>query len=176
MSNFSGPRVVLLAVAGFSLLISGCDGPLVEGKKIGNLCPEIAGTDVDGKMHRLSEQRGKVVFVSFWAPWCPHCRALIPRERELLQSKYKDRPFAIVSIAKDTPEAVKDFTKTTSMPWPNIIDGRNGVISRVWDIDGIPAGILIDHQGVIRGLWKDGINPNEVDRAIEEAMKAAEKG
>jgi len=169
-------RVVPTAVASLILLFAGCDGPLVEGQKIGNLCPDISGTDADGKIHRLSEQRGKVVFVSFWAPWCAPCRALIPHERELLQSKYGGRPFAIVSIAMDSPEAVRTFHKTTPMPWPNIIDGRRGPISRTWDIDAIPAGILIDHKGVIRGLWLDGIDPNEVDRDIEAAMSAAEKG
>jgi len=175
MRILSRHRTALLFLAGFLLILVGCDSPTVEGKKVGNLCPEIAGTDVDGKMHRLSEQRGKVVFVSFWAPWCGPCRQLIPHERELVESKYAGRPFAMMSIALDSPESVKTFTKTTPMPWPNIPDGRNGPIGRTWDIDAIPAGILIDHEGIIRGLWLEGINPKEVDRAIEAAMKAAEK-
>ncbi|MSR53509.1 MAG: TlpA family protein disulfide reductase [Gemmataceae bacterium] len=175
MNSLTRPRSVLLGLAGFLLWLTGCDSPAIEGKKIGNRCPEIAGTDADGKLHRLSDQRGKVVFVSFWAPWCAPCRTLIPHERELVESKYAGRPFAIVAIALDSPEAVREFTKTTAMPWPNIIDGRRGPKARTWDIEGIPAGILIDHQGIIRGLWLEGINPSEVDRAIETAMKAAEK-
>lgn len=174
MYNFVRPRTLLLSFSGVLLVLFGCDSPTVEGKKIGNRCPEIAGTDVDGEMHRLSDQRGKVVLVSFWAPWCAPCRTLIPHERELVESKYLGRPFAMMSIAMDSPEAVKEFTQTNSMPWPNIIDGRRGPIGRTWDIENIPAGILIDHEGIIRGLWLDGISPKEVDRAVEAAMKAVE--
>lgn len=168
-------RRVLVLVAVGTLLVPGCESPAVEGMKVGNICPEIAGADAEGKTIRLSDFRGKVVFVSFWAPWCPPCRDMIPHERELLETKYKDRPFAILGVAMEPAESIQDFMTTTPMPWPNIVDGRKGPIVQNWNIDAIPAGIVVDHQGIIRGMWLDGLSPLALDRVIDAAVKDAEK-
>ena len=65
---------------------------------VGNPVPEVEGTDLDGKKAKLSGLKGKVVVLDFWATWCGPCRAMIPHERELVE-KYKDKPFAILSVS-----------------------------------------------------------------------------
>src|SRR5215210_1120136 len=75
-----------------------------EGKRVGNVCPEVAGFDADDKPVKLSDHKGKVVLISFWGTWCPPCRQQLPHERELVTGKYKDRPFVILGVAQDSVE------------------------------------------------------------------------
>ena len=72
---------------------------------IGKPAPEIAGIDLDGKPMALSEYRGKVVVVSFWATWCSPCMKLIPHERELAE-KFAGESFAIVGVNADDDPAI----------------------------------------------------------------------
>jgi peroxiredoxin len=148
--------------------------PPPEGKRIGNKCPEIAGADIDGKLIRLSDHKDKVVLVNFWATWCAPCVSMIPHEREMVESKYARRPFALLGIACDSPERLKEFMKHLPLSWPNIVDGINGPLYREWHVSGYPTMMLVDHNGVIKERWFDGVNPDEVWIAVERAVRAAE--
>ena len=161
------------ALVGLLVALPGCEPAPVEGKQVGNLCPEIAGQDVNGNVIRLSELRGKAVLVNFWATWCGPCRQMIPHEREMVARKYKDRPFVLLGVAQNDPEEVKEFQKVTPMPWPNIVDG-NRVLGKQWSVDSIPAAILVDHNGVIRERWRNGLSPDEVWAAVDKAVRKAE--
>jgi peroxiredoxin len=165
-------RAPLVLAAGLFLL-AGCEPPALEGRRVGNKCPEIYGDDPDGKPVRLSEHRGKVVLVSFWGTWCAPCRMILPHEREMVEVKYKGRPFVLLGVAQDSADDLKAFQKTNPLPWPNIVDGSK-IIAREWKIEGVPSAILVDHEGVIRKLWLDGINPTEVWNEVDKAVRAAE--
>ena len=67
------------------------------GPRVGMPAPEIDGEDFDGMRVKLSDYRGKVVVVVFWASWCPPCCAMIPHERELVE-RNRDKPFAMLSV------------------------------------------------------------------------------
>src|SRR5215211_5341510 len=73
-----------------------------ECKRVGNLCPEVAGFDADGKPVKLSDHKGKVVMISFWGTWCGPCQQQIPHERQMVTEKYRGRPFAILGVARDS--------------------------------------------------------------------------
>jgi peroxiredoxin len=158
-------------VVGFAC-IPGCDPPPPEGKEIGSLAPEIVGEDIDGKPIRLSDYRGKVVLLDFWGTWCPPCRAMIPHERVMVETKYKGRPFVILGVAYDSAETLKDFLKTTPMPWPNIVD-PNRINGREWGVHQLPSLVLIDHKGVIRQRWQ-GAQLDDISREVAKAVVAAE--
>src|SRR5664279_667848 len=66
----------------------------------GNLAPDFTVTDIDGKKLKLSDYRGKVVLLDFWATWCAPCRAEIPHFVEM-QQKYGSQGFQIVGISMD---------------------------------------------------------------------------
>jgi peroxiredoxin len=164
-----------VAFVGLLAALGGCESALVEGKQVGNLCPEIAGEDPDGKVIRLSDYRGKVVLVNFWGTWCGPCRMLLPHERQMVQTKYKGRPFVLLGVAQDSPDTLKEFLQTEPLPWPNIADGI-GRLGREWGVEVVPSAVLVDHRGVIRKRWLGGLNPGEVWEAVEKAVKAAEQG
>lgn len=166
----------MFAVAAMSG-VPGCapPPPPPEGKRVGETCPDITGTDANGKTIRLSDYRGKVVLVSFWGTWCAPCRVLLPRERDKVQSQFAGRPFTIIGVASDNADTLREFLKTNFVPWPNIADGSPpGKIVREWNVDRFPSAMLIDHEGVIKAQWFGGADFDEIWLEVERAVKAAQ--
>jgi peroxiredoxin len=97
---------------------------------------------------------------------------MIPHERDLIETKYKDRPFVILGVAQDSAETLKEFLKTNPMPWPNIVD-QNRIVEKQWGVHQLPTLILIDHKGVIRERWK-GAQLDDISREVAKAVTAAE--
>ncbi len=106
--------------------------------------------DMDGKTQRLSEQRGKVVLVNFWATWCPPCRKELPSMQRLWE-KLKDEPFALHAI--DTGETAEEilpfiFSTGTELTFPILLD-RESKTPRQWPVIAIPTTFVVDKQGRI---------------------------
>ena len=111
--------------------------------------PEIEGTDLNGEPLRLSEFRGKVVVLDFWADWCPHCRAMYGHERELVE-KYPADKFALLGINCDERARVDSVIKSGQVTWRSWFDGPQGPISTQWQVEGFPTVYVLDREGVIR--------------------------
>jgi thiol-disulfide isomerase/thioredoxin len=147
----------------------------LRSRGIGHPAPEIAGVDLEGRPMTLSEYRGKVVLLSFWATWCFPCMKLIPHERELA-ARLRDKPFAIVGVNCDTDEAaVKDALAKHQIHWRSFRDHATGdrPISGTWDVLGYPTLYLIDHEGVIRKRWIGSPPPADLDREVDRLVKVA---
>ena len=140
---------------------------------IGKLAPEIVGTDLEDQPMKLSDYRGKVVLLSFWATWCPPCMRLIPHERQIA-NRFRDRPFAIVGINGDSDAAaIKKAVVTHGITWRSFHDKgiKGGTISERWKIVGWPELYLIDQEGIIREKWLDTPPPEKLDQAIDQLLK-----
>ena len=101
-----------------------------------------------GELLQLSDLRGKVVLLNFWATWCGPCRDEMP-SMESLYNKFKDRGFEILAInCMETPADILAFKESYnfSFPVPLDIDGRMGAS---WGIQAIPTNFLIDKEGNI---------------------------
>jgi cytochrome c biogenesis protein CcmG/thiol:disulfide interchange protein DsbE len=105
--------------------------------------------DINGKTVSLSDYKGKVVLVNFWATWCPPCRMEIPHFIEL-QNQYKDKGFVILGLAGDDEGAkvVKPFAEKMKMNYPVLIQDEQ-VADNYGGIVGIPTSFLIDTKGQI---------------------------
>jgi thiol-disulfide isomerase/thioredoxin len=142
-------------------------------QKIGSAAPVTVSHDLGGKEVKLSDLKGKVVVLDFWATWCGPCRAMIPHTNQLYE-KLKGKPVVIVSIsADDNKETVTNFLKTTKMPWNHWFDGRGGPLARLYGANAIPTVYVIDHKGVIR-YHQVGGGP-QLDTEVEKLVKAAEE-
>ncbi|MHC5540217.1 TlpA family protein disulfide reductase [Singulisphaera rosea] len=119
--------------------------------EVGQVAPEIDGKDVEGRRFRLSEYRGRVVFLTFSGNWCGPCRAKYPEERALVE-RLKGRPFALLSVNTDEdPETLRRAIDQGEITWPCWWEsGVEGPICTQWAIQGFPHAVLIDHKGVIR--------------------------
>lgn len=142
----------------------------IEHLSVGKIAPDIEGEDLDGVTFKLSDSRGKVVMLNFWATWCGPCMALIPHERELV-AKYADRPFALIGVNGDVNrEMIRPVLAVEKITWRSFWTGERGPAGAIpadWNVTAWPTVFLIDHQGVIRARQMN-------DELLEELVKAAE--
>lgn len=112
--------------------------------------PDFTLRDIDGKPHRLSDYRGKVVLVNFWATWCPPCRAEMP-SIEKLYASMKGKPFVVLAL--DQGESINNVFAfmgqlSPSPTFPVLLD-RKSQVAQAFGVMGIPSTFLIDRQGHI---------------------------
>jgi cytochrome c biogenesis protein CcmG/thiol:disulfide interchange protein DsbE len=110
--------------------------------------PDFAVTTDSGAPFRLSEQRGKVVFMNFWASWCGPCRAEAPLLNDLYQT-YRDRGVQFIGIGYlDNAKDAAQFMADMQMRYPSAPDDGTRV-SRAYLVKQVPESYIIDPQGQI---------------------------
>ncbi|MEJ2142651.1 MAG: TlpA disulfide reductase family protein [Gammaproteobacteria bacterium] len=102
----------------------------------------------DGKWYKLSEMKGKVVVMNFWATWCPPCRYEMPA-LERLWEKVKDKNIIILGInVGEDADTIFEFTGTYPMSFPVPMDIDGKVIEQ-YPIRGLPTTYVINPQGMV---------------------------
>jgi peroxiredoxin len=110
--------------------------------------PEFTLTDLSGQTLKLSNYRGKVVLLDFWATWCGPCRMEIPGFVEL-QNKYRDQGFQVIGVSMDDgPEPVRDFYKEFKMNYP-VAMGDDKLGELYGGVLGLPTSFVIGRDGRI---------------------------
>ncbi len=123
-------------------------------------------SDINGKKVRLSDFKGKVVILDFWATWCPPCKMEIPSFIELYK-QYKNDGLVVIGVAIDNEIKVKNFVKEYKVNYPILIADETTII-KYGGIRGIPTTFIIDKNGNIKNQYV-GYRPKEV---FEESFKA----
>jgi thiol-disulfide isomerase/thioredoxin len=133
--------------------------------------PEIIGVDLDGAPMRLSDFRGQVVAVSFWANWCVHCRDLFPHEKAMVET-FKDQPFVLVGVNADEDSALaRQVQEKHGLTWRSFFIGDpDGLVPHEWKVRGWPTIVLVDPAGNIRYRF-EGKQPENVERAIRVLLR-----
>ncbi len=139
---------------------------------VGRVAPDFNGEDVRGGPIRLSDHRGKVVAVVFWATWCGPCMGEVPHERKLV-AKMAGRPFTLIGIdGDDDREVAKQAMAKESMTWPSVWNGgMNGGIVADWGVRAWPTVYVLDGDGVIR---HQALRGELLDRAVEHLVAEVE--
>ena len=103
---------------------------------------------LDGTEYTLSEFRGQVVIIDFWATWCPPCRNSIPTFIRLYE-KYHEHGFTILGVSLDNNEQdLRNFSRQMNIPYPVLIG--NNEVAKTYQVSGIPKTIFLDKKGNIR--------------------------
>ena len=117
---------------------------------IGKDAPEIEGEDLDGLEMKLSDYRGKVVVLTFWATWCGPCMAMIPEERSLVE-RFAGKPFALVGVnADDRRSRARTAVQKENINWPSFWDTSPRTIATAWNVHSWPTLYILDRKGVVR--------------------------
>jgi thiol-disulfide isomerase/thioredoxin len=145
----------------------------------GKVAPEIEADSIEGRKFKLSDSRGKITVLSFWASWCGPCMNLVPVERALAE-RMKGKPFTLIGVNGDgiLPDAQRAVARE-KMAWPSFWNGKggaNGSISSAWNISGWPTVYVLDANGIIR-FKEEGYgdaSSNILNGCVDELMKEVE--
>ena len=106
--------------------------------------------DATGRLHRLHDQRGHVVFLNFWATWCPPCVHEMPMMEQLYQT-LGQQPLVIWAVNfQESPEQVSRFMQAKRLHFPALLD-PDGVVSAFYQVRSLPTTYLVDCAGMIVG-------------------------
>ncbi|TAN41112.1 MAG: TlpA family protein disulfide reductase [Nitrospirae bacterium] len=114
-----------------------------------DIAPDFQLTDLSGKVHTLSDYRGKVVILNFWASWCPECITEMPSLNALYE-KQKKNSLVVLGITSDRrSEPVAEVLKKTPVSYPVLMDSKGAVFIRKYTVIGLPMTFIIDKNGLI---------------------------
>jgi peroxiredoxin len=138
--------------------------------KVGQQAPDLQLPGMDGKIVKLSDLKGKVVLIDFWASWCGPCRFNNPKLIRVYKS-YQDKGFEILGVSIDQREAYwKQAISEDKLTWMQVIDngGPDAISTAKYGVDAIPTSFLLDKEGIVRGI-------NLTGRALEDRIKKLSK-
>jgi peroxiredoxin len=128
--------------------------------------PDFMATLGDGKTFQLSAQRGKVVFINFWATWCLPCRAEMPM-METLWRRHRAQSFVMLAVSTDSaPSAVPPFIAQQGFTFPVTLDPTQD-LARAYGLRGLPMSVIVDPTGNVAAL---AIGPRDWDGSAANAL------
>ena len=131
--------------------------------------PALVLTDLAGKPHALSEWRGRLLLLNFWATWCAPCMGELPLLVEA-QQRYGARGLQVVGPAMDEPDAVRETAKHLGIGYPLMADFSqvDAAMAALGDTQGaLPFSVLISADGKIIKTILGGLHKNELEGLIE---------
>lgn len=166
---FPSRRVVVAGLPG--LLLLGCRRAAAP-----RTAPDFELKDANGRTVRLSDYRGKVVLLNFWATWCGPCTVEIPWFVEF-ERRYKDQGFAVLGVSMDEDgwEVVRPFMSRLRINY-RVLMG-NGEVARLYGgVDSLPTTFLIDREGKIVKVHVGLVSQSRYENELQELFSSAGGG
>jgi peroxiredoxin len=125
---------------------------------------------IDDEEVTLSQFKGNVILIDFWATWCPPCVRAIPSNIRLY-NKYHEQGFVILGISNEDKYLLRQYREENGVPY-HILLGTNDVF-RAYGVQGIPHMLIIDKKGVVRKTqtgYYPGLEP-QIDALVDSLLK-----
>ncbi|NPA32115.1 MAG: TlpA family protein disulfide reductase [Aquificae bacterium] len=139
----------LLALVLFALLVYVGTQKEERGARasslVGKPVPDVVLKTPEGRSFKLSDFKGKVVLINFWATWCPPCREEFELFKEVYE-KYKDRGFVIVAVNTD-PENLEEFLRENPLPF--VVAVGDDEVIELFGVRGLPTSFLVNREGIV---------------------------
>ena len=134
--------------------------------------------DLSGKMQSLSQYRGKIVLLNFWATWCKPCTTEMPAMQKIYD-KLRDKGFVVLAVNELEDDAkVREHIKQYGHTFPVLMD-RDNKVANQFGVFGLPVSVFIDEKGVVQEYIKGGLlTEQKIDETVariqkQEPVKAA---
>lgn len=133
--------------------------------------PDFNLKDQYGVIHSLENYKGKVIFLNFWATWCPPCKKEMP-DVESIYKEYGEnkKDVVILGVNSEKENEVKKFLKDKGYTFPTVID-ENSEVMKKYFIQAFPTSFVIDKEGNVYGYVMGGLTKEQIKQVIEEVLK-----
>ena len=170
MSNW---KVIVASLLLLSLSLAACGGgedpPQTTGINVGSVAVDWTLPDLGGTEVSLSQYRGDVVLINFWATWCPPCRAEIPEIEAAYQAR-EDEGFVVLGIAVDQSHSlVAPFVELEGMTYPVLLDELSQVYN-TYRAPGLPVSVLVDRDGVIQARHIGQMSGAQLEQYLAQVL------
>jgi peroxiredoxin len=138
----------------------------------GKAAPDFELKDINGKVVKLSDFRGKAVVLNFWATWCPPCKIEIPWFEDL-QNRYGEQGLEVVGVALDdsSDKDIADFAKEMKMNYPVLL-GKEETSDLYGGVEALPTTFYIDRNGKIVTSVPGLIDRKEIEENIIKVLNS----
>ena len=161
-----------LILAGLMLGIgSSWSAGYAEAAQKGLSAKDFSLKDLSSKKVSLSEFRGKVVLLNFFATWCPPCRLEIPELVKIYQQN-KNRGLVILGVSLDkdvVPFMLKTFVKEMKIPYPVLMGTEE--VADSYLITGVPVTVIITKDGKVHKRFDGLASPDQLDKALKDLLE-----
>ena len=139
--------------------------------KVGQPAPDFEATTPDGKTVHLSDFKGKAVWITFWASWCPPCRAENPDVQAAYVAHQADGLVVLaVNLGEDTT-TVQQYAQRTGLTFPIALDPPTQIAAS-YHVMGIPSHFFIDANGILIDERLGGMSRTMMEQKIQELLKS----
>jgi peroxiredoxin len=161
-----------------ALLVALVGLPAFDGWSMGSRVPAVGMqaedfrlTDLEGKQQSLSQYRGKIVLVNFWATWCKPCTTEMPAMQKIYD-KLRDKGFMVLAVNELEDDAkVREHIKQYGHTFPVLMDNDNKVANQ-FGVFGLPVSVFLDEKGVIQEYIKGGLlTEQKIDETVARIQK-----
>lgn len=140
--------LLALGLAACSAAPTSAQSDLPVAPAVGALAPDFALQNLQGDTVRLSDQRGRVVLVNFWATWCGPCRVEMPDIQASFDQHSPD--LVVLAVDFDEPqETVQAFVDELNLTFPVLLD-PGAQVQSLYQVRGYPSTMFVDEQGVVQ--------------------------
>ncbi len=164
---------VFMWVAVATLVYVWSQGRLAPRIESGQTAPDFELVSTHGRRFRLSEQRGKVVVLNFWATWCGPCRMELPHLSELYSEMDPDAVTFLAVALQSNPEEVKQFETELKLPFPVLFG--DGKVDDLYGIRGFPTTLIVGADGQVEKIFGGYTTNWSVKKAVETALAKRKK-
>ena len=171
---FIGALVILFSTIVFAGYLNGNEpenNSANHSSYVSDKAPDFSLKSVDGKIVKLSDFKGKVIILDFWATWCPPCRKGIP-DLISIQNEYKN-DVVVIGVSLDGDKTIKDvpgFAKEYGINYP-IVYGDEKIVTAYGGIQAIPTAFVIDKKGNIADQHVGLVDKSVYVNKIKELLK-----
>ena len=161
--------VLLVALVGLPAFDSWSMGSRVPA--VGMQAEDFSLIDLEGKTKSLSQYRGKIVLVNFWATWCKPCTTEMPA-MQTIYDKLRDKGFVVLAVNELEDDAkVREHIKQYGHTFPVLMDRGNKVANQ-FGVFGLPVSVFIDEKGVVQEYIKGGLlTEDKINQTIQRIQE-----